>query len=343
MTYLITGGCGFVGTNLALGLKNKKIVIVDNFSKKKSLLNYLFLKKNKNITFFKKNISNKKFIFDIVKKYKPHTIFHLAGQVAMSRSIINPINDFFDNTVGTLYLLEAIRKFSKKTRIIYSSTNKIYGDFSNLKIKEGKTRYFVNNLNNGFSEKFSLDFKTPYGCSKGSADQYVLDYGRMYKINTAVFRHSTIYGGRQFFTYDQGWLGWFCAQAIKQIKLKKIKGFSISGNGKQVRDLLHVNDVVKLYILASKKFKKINLQAFNIGGGFKNSLSINELISILENKFQVNLKFYFKNERANDQKIFISNNSKITKCIGWKPKISIVNGIDDIIKWIKSSKVYEKL
>lgn len=332
-----------MGTNLALGLKNKKIVIVDNFSKKKSLLNYLFLKKNKNITFFKKNISNKKFIFDIVKKYKPHTIFHLAGQVAMSRSIIDPINDFFDNTVGTLYLLEAIRKFSKKTRIIYSSTNKIYGDFSNLKIKEGKTRYFVNNFNNGFSEKFSLDFKTPYGCSKGSADQYVLDYGRMYKINTAVFRHSTIYGGRQFFTYDQGWLGWFCAQAIKQIKLKKIKGFSISGNGKQVRDLLHVNDVVKLYILASKKFKKINLQAFNIGGGFKNSLSIIELISILENKFQVNLKFYFKNERANDQKIFISNNSKITKCIGWKPKISIVNGIDDIIKWIKSSKVYEKL
>jgi CDP-paratose 2-epimerase len=343
MTYLITGGCGFVGTNLALGLKNKKIVIVDNFSKKKSLLNYLFLKKNKNITFFKKNISNKKFIFDIVKEYKPHTIFHLAGQVAMSRSIIDPINDFFDNTVGTLYLLEAIRKFSKKTRIIYSSTNKIYGDFSNLKIKEGKTRYFVNNFNNGFSEKFSLDFKTPYGCSKGSADQYVLDYGRMYKINTAVFRHSTIYGGRQFFTYDQGWLGWFCAQAIKQIKLKKIKSFSISGNGKQVRDLLHVNDVVKLYILASKKFKKINLQAFNIGGGFKNSLSIIELISILENKFQVNLKFYFKNERANDQKIFISNNSKITKCIGWKPKISIVNGIDDIIKWIKSSKVYEKL
>lgn len=343
MTYLITGGCGFVGTNLALGLKNKKIIIIDNFSKKKSLLNYLFLKKNKNITFYKKNISNKKFIFNIVKKYKPHTIFHLAGQVSMSRSINDPIKDFFDNTAGTLYLLEAIRKFSKKTRIIYSSTNKIYGDFSNLKIKEGKTRYSIKNFNNGFTEKFSLDFKTPYGCSKGSADQYVLDYGRIYKINTAVFRHSTIYGGRQFFTYDQGWLGWFCAQAIKQLKFRKVESFSISGNGKQVRDLLHVNDVVKLYILASKKFKKINLQAFNIGGGFKNSLSIIELISILENKFKINLKFFFKNERANDQKIFISDNSKITKYIGWKPSISIKNGIDDIIKWIKFSRVYEKI
>jgi CDP-paratose 2-epimerase len=113
MTYLITGGCGFVGTNLALGLKNKKIVIIDNFSKKKSLLNYLFLKKNKNITFYKKNISNKKFIFDIVKKYKPHTIFHLAGQVAMTKSIIDPINDFFDNTVGTLYFLLAFEIHSK--------------------------------------------------------------------------------------------------------------------------------------------------------------------------------------------------------------------------------------
>jgi CDP-paratose 2-epimerase len=345
MYFLITGGCGFVGTNLVLSLlkKKKNIIIIDNFSKPQSLLNYKFLKKKKNIIFFKKSIFDKKFIFKTIKKYKPNTIFHLAGQVAMSKSLINPLKDFYDNVVGTLFLLEAVRLFSKKTKIIYASSNKVYGDLSNFKIKKEKTRYTSFDCKNGFSENLSLNFKTPYGCSKGSADQYVLDYSRIFKINTTVFRHSTIYGGRQFFTSDQGWLGWFTTQAFKQYKFKNRIKFSISGNGKQVRDLLHVDDVVKLYILASKKFKTLNGEVFNIGGGHKNSLSIIELIHILENKFQIKLNYYFKKERINDQKIFISNNSKITKAIGWKPKISIEYGINKILYWIKDSKLYEKL
>lgn len=345
MYFLITGGCGFVGTNLALSLlkKRKKIIIIDNFSKPQSLLNYKFLKKQKNIIFFKKNIFDKKFIFKTIMKYKPNTIFHLAGQVAMSKSLINPLKDFYDNVVGTVYLLEAVRLFSKKTKIIYSSSNKVYGDLLNLKIKKEKTRYTSFNYKNGFTENLALNFKTPYGCSKGSADQYVLDYSRIFKINTTVFRHSTIYGGRQFFTYDQGWLGWFSTQAFKQYKFKNKNKFSISGNGKQVRDLLHVDDVVKLYILASKKFKNLNGEAFNIGGGPKNSLSIIELIHILENKYKIKLNYYFKKERISDQKIFISNNFKITRAIGWKPKISIKYGIPKILLWIKDSKIYEKL
>jgi len=343
--FLITGGCGFVGTNLTLNLlkKGKKIIIIDNFSKPQSYINYKFLKKKKNIIFFKKSIFDKKFIFKTIRKYKPDTIFHLAGQVAMSKSLIDPLKDFYDNAVGTVFLLEAVRLFSKKTKIIYASSNKVYGDLSNFKIKKEKTRYSSVDYKNGFTENLALNFKTPYGCSKGSADQYVLDYSRIYKINTTVFRHSTIYGGRQFFTYDQGWLGWFSAQAFKQYKLKNKNKFSISGNGKQVRDLLHVDDVVKLYILASKKFKNLNGEAFNIGGGPKNSLSIIELIHILENKYKIKLNYYFKKERISDQKIFISNNSKITRATGWKPKISIKYGIRKILLWIKDSKIYEKL
>jgi CDP-paratose 2-epimerase len=345
MCFLITGGCGFVGTNLTLSLlkKKKKIIIIDNFSKLQSFYNYKFLKKKKNIIFFKKNICNKKFIFKIIKKYKPNTIFHLAGQVAMSKSLISPLDDFYDNVVGTVFLLEAVRLFSKKTKIIYASSNKVYGNLSKLNIKEKKNRYSLVHYNKGISENFPLDFRTPYGCSKGSSDQYVLDYSRIFKIKTTVFRHSTIYGGRQFFTSDQGWIGWFCAQSYKQFKLKSKDKFSISGNGKQVRDLLHIDDVVKLYILASKKFKKINGHAFNIGGGFKNSLSIIELILILEKKFKIKLNFYFKKERTNDQKIFISNNLKIKKLLGWKPTVSMHKGIKNLIMWVKESKLYEKI
>jgi CDP-paratose 2-epimerase len=195
MYFLITGGCGFVGTNLALNLlkRRKKIIIVDNFSKPQSFLNYKFLK-NKNIIFFKKNILDKKFIFKIIKKYKPNTIFHLAGQVAMSKSLIHPLKDFYDNVVGTVFLLEAVRLFSRKTKIIYASSNKVYGDLINFKTKKGKNRYVSPDYKNGFSENFALNFKTPYGCSKGAADQYVLDYSRTFKIKTTVFRHSTIYG-----------------------------------------------------------------------------------------------------------------------------------------------------
>jgi len=164
MYFLITGGCGFVGTNLTTSLlkEGKKIIIIDNFSKSHSFLNYKFLKRNKNITFFKKSIFNKKFMYKIIKK-----------------SLINPLEDFYDNVIGTVFLLEAVRLFSKKTKIIYASSNKIYGNLSNLNIIEKKNRYILVDYKKGISENFPLDFRTPYGCSKGSADQYVLDYKRI--------------------------------------------------------------------------------------------------------------------------------------------------------------------
>ena len=343
MKYFITGGCGFIGTNIAISFnKNhyKNLLILDNLSKPTAKKNLIFLKKKK-ISFKKIDIAKSKLkVEKLIRKHKPKAIFHLAGQVAMSSSIHNPINDFDGNVISTLNILEAIRKFSNKTILIYSSTNKVYGDLENYKYTEKKTRYMIKNDFKGFTEKNDLDFKSPYACSKGSADQYVLDYSRVYNLNTVVFRHSSVYGGRQFFTYDQGWVGWFCAQAIKNKILFKSK-FSVTGNGKQVRDIVHIDDITKLYKASIKNFKNIKGKAYNIGGGLTNSLSVIELINFLERKLKIKLSYYNIENRPYDQKIFISDNNKIYKDLKWRPVINYNKGLNQILHWIKQSKIYK--
>ncbi len=345
MKYFITGGCGFVGINLALSFskKNQKdILVIDNLSKKTSVKNLDLLKKTK-INFVNIDLAkSKKKINNLIKKFKPRVIFHLAGQVAMSTSIKDPYLDFNGNVKSTINILEAIRLYSKKTSLIFASSNKVYGDLDHISYKEKKTRFQIKKNFQGFSEKNNLDFKSPYGCSKGSADQYVLDYARIFGLNTTVFRHSSIYGGRQFFTYDQGWLGWFCAKAVKNKLYKKDK-FSISGNGKQVRDVIHIDDVVNLYRKSITKITKLRGKAYNIGGGAKNSLSIIELIEFLNSNLDINLKYYRIASRPHDQKIFISDNKKIYKDLKWKPKISFKRGITDMINWIRLSKIYKNV
>jgi CDP-paratose 2-epimerase len=345
MKYFVTGGCGFIGTNLALSFDKKdykNILVLDNLSKPTANKNLSILKKN-NISFTKIDIAkSQKKIENIIKKFKPKVIFHLAGQVAMSTSLKNPYLDFQGNIQSTINLLEGIRKFSNKTILIFASTNKVYGDLENFNYLANKTRYIIKNNFSGFSEKNTLDFKSPYACSKGSADQYVLDYARVYNLNTIVFRHSSVYGGRQFFTYDQGWVGWFCAQAIKHKLLKKSK-FSITGNGKQVRDLIHIDDITRLYKLSFNNFQKLKGKAYNIGGGISNSLSVVELLNFLQKKLNIELNFYRIPKRAFDQKIFISDNKKIYKDLKWKPLISYKKGINQMLDWIKLSKIYKNV
>jgi CDP-paratose 2-epimerase len=345
MKYFITGGCGFIGTNLALSFSKqnyKDILILDNLTKITANKNLSILKKN-NIAFAKIDIGkSKQKIAKLIKQHKPKVIFHLAGQVAMSTSLKNPDLDFQGNVLSTINILESIRKFSKKTVLIFSSTNKVYGDLKNFNYFEKKTRFSIKNNFKGFSENNTLDFKSPYACSKGSADQYVLDYARVFNLNTIVFRHSSVYGGRQFFTYDQGWVGWFCAQAIKHKFLKKTK-FSITGNGKQVRDLIHIDDITRLYKLSFKKFNKLKGNAYNIGGGIKNSLSVIELLKFLEKKLNIKLNYYKIDNRLYDQKIFISDNKKIYKDLKWKPSISYKKGLVQMLDWIKISKIYKNV
>ena len=336
MKYLITGGCGFLGSNLALEVFSKgvELCILDNLYRESSYKNFERFNHKGKFKFIHADIRNQNDVENTIKSVKPDVIFHLAGQVAMTISLENPRMDFEVNALGSLNVLESVRKYSPDSIIIYSSTNKVYGDLNYLKYQEKETRYVAVDYPNGFDENLKLDFHSPYGCSKGAADQYMLDYARIFGLKTVVFRHSSMYGGRQFATYDQGWIGWFCQKAIEVKRGLLKEPFTISGNGKQVRDILHIKDVVDLYFKTIEKIEEIKSQAFNIGGGMKNSLSLLELFEILEREMDVKLKFKKLHYRISDQKIFVADIFKSKEKIGWKPKISKFNGIKKMIEWI---------
>lgn len=337
MKILITGGCGFLGSNLAATLQKKKaeILLFDNLARFGSTENLAWLKKNGQFRFIHGDIRNREDIENVIKTEKPKLIYHLAGQVAMTTSIANPRVDFEINALGSLNLLEAVRLFSPDSVIIYSSTNKVYGDLEWTKYVESEKRYVAIDYPDGFPETISLDFHSPYGNSKGCADQYMLDYWRIFGIRTVVFRHSSMYGSRQFATVDQGWIGWFCQRAVIEKRGETSKPFSISGNGKQVRDVLHADDLVELYWLAGKNIEKIKGQAFNIGGRMENSLSILELFDMLERELKIKLKYVKLSPRISDQKVFVANTDKIAKLTGWQPRVDKLTGIKKMLTWIQ--------
>ena len=336
MKYLITGGAGFIGTNLAKRALNEgdSVVIIDNLSRIGSAENLKWLSKYMEVTFFKSDIRDSTEVSQIIEKHMPDVIFHLAGQVAMTTSLTDPVTDFQINALGTMNILESVRKASPQSIVIFASTNKVYGDLKKYHYSEERTRYFCEEYPNGFNEDVPLEFSTPYGCSKGSADQYMIDYFRTFGIRTVSFRHSSMYGDRQFSTFDQGWIGWFVQKAIEK-SLGRNEIFTVSGSGKQVRDILHVNDVTDLYFKAIKFIDKIAGNAFNIGGGFENSLSILELLSFLEETLDVELSFSSIPERLNDQRVFVADYSKAKAMIGWKPTVSKRDGILKMLDWIR--------
>ncbi len=336
MKYLITGGCGFLGSNIASALlkNNKEVTIFDNLSRFGSAQNLDWLKNQGKIFFCHGDIRDIFAVERCIRDFMPDVIYHLAGQVAMTTSIAAPRLDFEINSLGTLNVLEAVRKNAPECSIIYSSTNKVYGDLEWINYKENETRYVASEYPNGFGEETPLDFHSPYGCSKGAADQYLLDYARIYNLKTVVFRHSSMYGGRQFATYDQGWVGWFCQKAVEIKKGLLKEPFTISGNGKQVRDVLYADDMVRLYLDTATQIEKIKGKAYNIGGGMLNSLSLLELFEILEQELNVYMNYTKLPVRVSDQKIFVANNSKINDAIGWKPLYDKKIGIQNMISWV---------
>lgn len=339
MKLLITGGCGFLGSNLAsnaikLGMD---VIVFDNLSRFGSTENLKWLQSIGDFSFVHGDIRNKNDVSRLIAKYMPENIFHLAGQVAMTTSIDNPQMDFEVNIGGTVNLLEAIRIFNPECGIIYSSTNKVYGDLEQFTYRETDTRYECIEKPNGFDETVQLTFHSPYGCSKGAADQYMLDYSRIFGLKTAVFRHSSMYGGRQFATYDQGWVGWFCQKAVDASK-GIIQPFTISGNGKQVRDVLHAEDMISLYFKAMESLNKIQGNAFNIGGSIKNSLSLLELFDLLQNQAGTELNYIKLPVRESDQKVFVADITKIHTLIGWQPNVSAEIGVDKMFNWCKGLK-----
>lgn len=338
MKYLITGGCGFVGSNLAAEVLKigEELFVFDNLFRFGSSQNLDWLKKQGEFKYYPFDIRNNNDVETVIKEVKPDVIFHLAGQVAMTTSIQNPRLDFETNTLGTHNLLEAVRKYSPESMILYSSTNKVYGDLEYLTYEETATRYVCKEFPNGFDESTQLDFHSPYGCSKGAADQYLLDYYRMFGIRTVVFRHSSMYGGNQHATYDQGWVGWFIQKALEIKNGTAKERFTISGNGKQVRDVLHASDVVNLYFKASENIEKTKGQAFNIGGGISNSLSLLELFALLEDMLKIKMSYQQLPFRESDQLVFIANNNKVMNTIGWSANKSPEIGIIESIQWAKN-------
>ena len=334
MRILITGGCGFLGSNLAIhGIsQGYEIFVVDNFYRQGSAENYKWLKSKGEFKFYEVDISKYKKIEKVFQEIKPNIVFHLAGQTAMTTSINNPLEDFQINTIGSLNILECIRNIGNNCKAIYASSNKIYGDLAYIDIIEKDLRYIAPDYNDGFPETMKIDFSTPYGCSKGSADLYFIDYFKSYGLNVSVFRHSTMYGGRQFATVDQGWIGYFCEKMIKPLS----EDIDIYGVGKQVRDILHCDDIVNLYFSSIDKFDKIQGKAFNIGGGPKNSLSLLELFKILEMKTGNKMKYKINPMRISDQKVYVSDISEIQEALNWNPKINIDSGIDMMLDWVKS-------
>ena len=335
MKYMITGGCGFLGSNIASQVLNQKdeLLVYDNLSRVGGEENLEWLKSLGKFEFVKANTNDFETLSNVVKRYQPDVIYHLAGQVAMTTSISNPRLDFETNALGSFNVLESVRQFSPDTVVVYSSTNKVYGDFEYLHYDETDTRYICKEFPKGFDESVHLDFHSPYGCSKGSADQYMLDWARIFGLKTIVFRHSSMYGARQFGTYDQGWISWFCQKAI-ETKYDKNTIFTISGNGKQVRDVLHAEDMIKLYISAPKHIDKAKGQVFNIGGGFENSLSLLELFSFLEKELNIKLNYTKLPPRESDQKIFVADIKKANEIFEWKPQVSKEEGIRKMLTWV---------
>lgn len=331
---LITGGAGFIGTNAALYFSKKgwQVAILDNLSRKGTEFNLNWLREQAQIDFHKADVRERSLIERIVNNIQPDVILHLASQVAVTTSIINPREDFEINALGTFNLLEAVRNFSRNTFFINASTNKVYGQMEEVGIITRNGRYEYEHLVEGVDEGRNLDFHSPYGCSKGTADQYTLDYARIYGIRSTTFRQSCIYGPHQFGMEDQGWVAWFIIASClgKQITL--------FGDGKQTRDILDVEDLIGAYQAAIDHQEVASGQAFNIGGGPTNMMSLLELLAILEEMKGKKIPLAFDHWRSGDQRVFVCNIAKAKKLLNWSPKITAQDGVRRLADWVYKNK-----
>jgi CDP-paratose 2-epimerase len=332
--YLITGGAGFIGSNVAdyYLSKSHNVTILDNFSRPGSEYNLAWLKS--------RHGSRLQVVrADICDTGRPllgavataDVVFHLAGQVAVTTSVTDPRHDFLVNALGTFNVLEAARLAPSQPVVVYSSTNKVYGKMADLGITERRGRYAYENNCSGIAEDRPLDPYSPYGCSKCAGDQYVLDYARIYGMKTIVFRQSCIYGPRQFGMEDQGWLAWFAIRALERAPV------TIYGDGKQVRDVLYVGDLVAAYDAAVRHIEVTAGRAYNVGGGPGNTLSLLELVAMLNRSFNRRLDCSFEDWRPGDQPVFVSNIEKAKADFGWSPQIGVDEGLGRLIDWIKEN------
>ena len=331
---LITGGAGFIGVNAARHFHERgwAVTILDNLSRRGASENLDWLRRQQQTRFEHADIRDFRAMERIVDELRPSTVLHLAAQVAVTTSVTNPREDFENNALGTFNVLDAVRTKSPESFFINASTNKVYGKMDDIGVVERNGRYEYSDLPNGVGEDRPLDFHSPYGCSKGAADQYTIDYARIYGIQSVTFRQSCIYGTRQFGIEDQGWVAWFTIAAVLGKKI------TIYGDGKQTRDVLHVQDLARAYEAAFERREAVTGQAFNIGGGPSNIMSLLELIRYLEEDLDIRVPLQWSDWRPGDQPVFVCNLEKAKRLLEWQPAIPVRDGVGQLIRWVRDNK-----
>jgi CDP-paratose 2-epimerase len=334
---VVTGGAGFIGANLAhhyLG-RGDRVVLYDTLGRRGCCENLDWLQGHPNAD----NLDV--LIGDVRLPTRPlqaaieaaDALFHLAAQVAVTTSVSDPVYDFEVNALGTFKLLELVRTSQGKRPVVfYASTNKVYGGMEDVAIAEGADRYAYRDLPNGIPEDRLLDFHSPYGCSKGAADQYVRDYGRIYDLETVVFRQSCIYGYRQFGLEDQGWVAWFIIAAILG------RPITVFGDGKQVRDVLFIDDLVAAYDLAWARIEATRGRVYNIGGGPANAVSLRDLLAILRTEIDPELAVGYADWRPGDQPVYVSDIAKAARDFGWRPEVDWRAGVARLVGWVRDNR-----
>ncbi|MFL6244985.1 MAG: NAD-dependent epimerase/dehydratase family protein [Thermoanaerobaculia bacterium] len=335
---LITGGAGFVGTNLAHRFLSDghRVCVFDNLSRSgvRRNLEWLIETHGEKVIVQLADTRDPAAVRDAVRNATQ--VFHLAAQVAVTTSLENPAEDFDVNARGTFNVLEAIRTSDRKPPLFFTSTNKVYGGLDDVRLKEERERYTPvapTVARRGISEARPLDFHSPYGCSKGTADQYVRDYARSYGLKTVVFRMSCIYGPHQFGNEDQGWVAHFLIRALNR------EPITIYGDGKQVRDVLYVEDLVDAFLRASENLAVCSGRAFNIGGGAANTISLRELLDAIKAFEGREPRVDRGNWRTGDQKYYVSDSSLFRELTGWAPAVRPMDGIRMLREWLIANGV----
>jgi len=335
MRVIITGGAGFIGANAAAHYlkRGDDVIVVDNLARAGARDNLRWLGEHRKPKFFAADLRDPNAVNTIFRDHcDASLVLHLGGQVAVTTSIASPRFDFEVNALGTFNVLEAMRCNAMQATLIYSSTNKVYGEMKHVGVIESPTHYQYAEMQHGVSEEMQIDFHSPYGCSKGAADQYVIDYCRIFGLNTVVFRQSCIYGTRQFGIEDQGWVAWFLIAAELGLPIK------IYGDGKQVRDVLFVEDLIEAFDAACSNIAAARGRIYNIGGGPANAISLLDLIGHLGKLRSREIDYLKCDWRPGDQKIYVSDIRRAANELQWQPRVQWRDGVETLYAWVAAHR-----
>jgi CDP-paratose 2-epimerase len=336
---LITGGAGFIGSNLADRLlgEGRSVLLFDNLSRAgvRRNLEWLLEKHPRRLQVIVADVRDAGAVRTAVRRSS--AVFHFAAQVAVTTSLSDPLEDFQVNAGGTLNVLEALRGVDSPPPLVFTSTNKVYGGLDDLTLIESATRYRPSGNgfdSGGIDERRPLDFRSAYGCSKGAADQYVVDYSRTFGLRTVVLRMSCIYGPHQCGTEDQGWVSHVIGSFVEG------RPFTVYGNGKQVRDLLYVDDLLEGLLLSLENADRLAGHSFNVGGGPGNTVSLIELLELMASLSGNHPELRFAPWRPGDQKYYVSDTAKFSAATGWRARVDVRSGVERVYRWLKHGPPY---